>query len=209
MKLETKIIALVLLSLFMGTQFLSGASCGVGNSCDSANQSGCEDMRDCKPDGINENRMLIPEDKNFSENFVKKLYARGKKEVYSGKVLETIGMPCGGIGSGQLYISGDGTLADWQLFGFADSRWVEKGQLYISGDGTLADWQLFGFADSRWVEKTASTFAYQKVRKPVEQGFAVTYKTDGSKTFVKELASIPNEYSEKKLQLVTVKKVVL
>ncbi|MCK5852493.1 hypothetical protein KAH27_05630, partial [bacterium] len=119
---------------------------------------------ECKPAITNANIMLIPEDKNFSKNYIQKLSARGKKEIYSGKALETIGMPCGGIGCGQLY---------------------------LCGDGTLADWQIFGFAVSRWVENTSSTFAYQKMRKPVDQGFAVAIKTGSSKPFVKKLASIP------------------
>ena len=139
----------------------------------SLNASSCcpdPSSSECKPAITNANIMLIPENKNFSKNFINKLYARGKKEVYSGKVLETIGMPCGGIGCGQMY---------------------------ICGDGTLGDWQIFGFADSRWVEKTSSTFAYQKVRKPVEQGFAIAVKSGNSKTLIKELTSIPNEYSNK------------
>jgi len=151
MKLKTKIIGHILISFLFGNFWLFAESC-------------CPDGQEFKPDGINVNKMLIPENKKLSKKFIKKLYDRGEKEVYSGKVLETIGMPCGGIGCGQLY---------------------------ISGDGTLADWQIFGFAASRWVEKTSSTFAYQKVRKPVNQGFAVAYKSENSKTIVKKLASIP------------------
>src|ERR1700761_8772117 len=36
-------------------------------------------------------------------------------ENWRGKELETIGMPCGGIGAGQLYVRGDGTLACWWI----------------------------------------------------------------------------------------------
>jgi len=155
MSILTKTMAVIF--LIASTVSINAASC-------------CPDSSDLKCESItNANIMLIPEDKNFSKNFIKKLYARGKKEVYSGKTLETIGMPCGGIGCGQLY---------------------------LCGDGTLADWQIFGFAVSRWVENTSSTFAYQKMRKPVDQGFAVAYKSGDSKTLVKELASIPNEYSK-------------
>ncbi|MCK4982184.1 MAG: hypothetical protein KAS17_04620, partial [Victivallaceae bacterium] len=143
----------------MAVTFVIAYSLSINASSCCPDSSGSE----CKP-VVNVNKMLIPEDKNFSKNYVEKLFARGKKEVYSGKVLETIGMPCGGIGCGQLY---------------------------LCGDGTLGDWQIFGYAESRWVENTSSTFAYQKIRKPVEQGFAVAIKTGDSKTLVKKLASIP------------------
>ncbi len=138
----------------------------------SINASSCcpdPSSAECKPAITNANIMLIPEDKKFSNNFINKLFSRGKKEIYSGKNLETIGMPCGGIGCGQMY---------------------------LCGDGTLADWQIFGFAVSRWVENTSSTFAYQKMRKPVEQGFAVTIKTGDSKTIVKKLCVAASERSE-------------
>jgi len=149
MKMKQKVIGLILTIMFFGTRFLFAESC-------------CPDSEVCKPNGINENKMLIPEDKGFSKKYVEKLCARGEKEVYSGKALETIGMPCGGIGCGQLY---------------------------LCGDGTLGDWQIFGHAVSRWVEGTSSTFACQKIRKPVNQGFAVAVKTPGSKPIVKTLCA--------------------
>jgi len=75
MKQTTTIIGLVLSSFLIVTQFLFAESC-------------CPDSKICKPNGVNENKMLIPEDKNFSKSFMKKLYARGEKEVYSGKDIE-------------------------------------------------------------------------------------------------------------------------
>lgn len=59
---------------------------------------------------------LVPADKNLSEKMVQNLYERGRREVYTGKDLDTIGMPVGGIAAGQLYLRGDGTLALWQIF---------------------------------------------------------------------------------------------
>lgn len=44
------------------------------------------------------------------------LLERGKPLVFEGNALETIGMPVNGIGTGQLYVRGDGTLALWQIF---------------------------------------------------------------------------------------------
>jgi len=38
------------------------------------------------------------------------------RKVYRGEELETIGMPCGGVASGQVYVRGDGTLAYWWIF---------------------------------------------------------------------------------------------
>ena len=40
---------------------------------------------------------------------------RGERKVYRGAELETIGMPCGGVAAGQLYVRGDGTLAQWWI----------------------------------------------------------------------------------------------
>jgi len=39
----------------------------------------------------------------------------GERKVYRGAELETIGMPCGGIAAGQLYVRGDGTLGQWWI----------------------------------------------------------------------------------------------
>jgi uncharacterized protein (DUF608 family) len=44
------------------------------------------------------------------------LRERGTRHIYRGDELETIGMPCGGIAAGQLYVRGDGTLAWWWIF---------------------------------------------------------------------------------------------
>jgi uncharacterized protein (DUF608 family) len=58
----------------------------------------------------------IPEDKNLSTAWVESLFARGETKVYRGDELTCIGMPIGGIGAGQLYLRGDGTLAEWGIF---------------------------------------------------------------------------------------------
>ncbi len=66
----------------------------------------------------------VPGDKKLTSEWVRGLYARGEKEVYRGADLESIGMPCGGIGSGQMYLTGDGTLGCWQVFNDAESMWI-------------------------------------------------------------------------------------
>ena len=57
----------------------------------------------------------VPADKNLDPEWGKTLFARGDRKAYQGKELETIGMPCGGICAGQLYVRGDGTLARWWI----------------------------------------------------------------------------------------------
>ncbi len=89
---------------------------------------------------------LIPPEKNLDPEWVRTLFERGTKETFRGKELETIGMPCGGIGAGQLY---------------------------LCGDGTLGCWMIFNNARSRWIPGTHSTYGRVVPEKPVDQGFAV------------------------------------
>jgi uncharacterized protein (DUF608 family) len=70
----------------------------------------------CAPAGEKLGRHHIPEDKNLSKEWVEALFARGQAKVYRGDELATIGMPIGGICAGQLYLRGDGTLAEWGIF---------------------------------------------------------------------------------------------
>jgi non-lysosomal glucosylceramidase len=56
----------------------------------------------------------VPENKNLSGTWNKSLYA-DDRGPFTGDQLKTIGMPCGGIASGQLYVRGDGTLAGWWI----------------------------------------------------------------------------------------------
>jgi len=59
---------------------------------------------------------LVPADKGLSQEYTQRLFARGERAAYTGEDLETIGMPVGGIATGQLYLRGDGTLGLWQIF---------------------------------------------------------------------------------------------
>ncbi len=92
---------------------------------------------------------LVPADKQLDPDWVRSLFERGAKEVFRGKALDKIGMPCGGIGAGQLY---------------------------LCGDGTLGSWQIFNDAVSNWVEGTSATYKHEGIAKPVEQGFAVVVR---------------------------------
>jgi uncharacterized protein (DUF608 family) len=59
---------------------------------------------------------LVPADKKLNPEWVKSLTARGERAVWRGAELEKIGMPVGGLCSGQLYLGGDGKLWHWDLF---------------------------------------------------------------------------------------------
>ncbi len=100
---------------------------------------------------------LVPADKKLSPDTMKRLFERGQQPVYRGKDLETIGMPVGGIGAGQLYLRGDGTFGVWQIF----NRHVFTG---------------YG----------AECYRTYRPDSPVDSGFAIIVKKDG-KTSTKTL----------------------
>ena len=52
----------------------------------------------------------MPREKKLSPARVRSLTERGEPTAYRGAELETIGMPVGGVGAGQVYLDGDGTL---------------------------------------------------------------------------------------------------
>ncbi|MCX5673792.1 MAG: GH116 family glycosyl-hydrolase, partial [Planctomycetota bacterium] len=86
------------------------------------------------------------------------LTERGQRKVYSGAELETLGMPCGGIAAGQLYVRGDGTLAQW---------WIAN-----SVPNT-------GFGDR--------CYRTYRPPSPLEQGFAIRVKPEGAAAVVRKL----------------------
>jgi len=61
----------------------------------------------------------IPEDKGLAPEWIASLSERGEPRAYQGDELDLIGMPCGGIGAGQLEISGQGKLGTWWIFNIA------------------------------------------------------------------------------------------
>ena len=99
----------------------------------------------------------VPVDKKLTQDAVQRLFERGKRKVYSGEELETIGMPVGGIATGQLYLRGDGTLGLWQIFN----------EHVFSGYGR-------------------DCYRTYRPDSPVDSGFAVVAEQDG-RTFVKSL----------------------
>lgn len=76
---------------------------------------------------------LIPADKKLDPAWVKSLFERGEKEVYTSDVaLKQMGMPIGGLFTGTLYLSGDGRLWHWDIFN-AESLGIGKGEFEFEG----------------------------------------------------------------------------
>ncbi len=105
---------------------------------------------------------LVPPDKKLDTEWVKSLTARGEPQVFRGADLEKIGMPVGGIGTGQIYLGGDGKLWHWDIFNqpvtTGDSHYakpltpaspLEQGFAIRIGDRTRA-LDRNGFADIRF-----------------------------------------------------------
>lgn len=115
----------------------------------------------------------VPADKGMDAARVQALFARGERKVYRGNELETIGMPCGGIGAGQLYVRGDGTLAQW---------WIDN-TYYDTGYGNP------GVANTR-LGPYPIGYATQANRppSPVEQGFAIRVTTPNHPAVVRPLS---------------------
>jgi uncharacterized protein (DUF608 family) len=60
---------------------------------------------------------LIPDDKGITPEQLAALKSRGQRRSYKGHQRFALGMPCGGIAAGQLYVLGDGTLGGWHIDG--------------------------------------------------------------------------------------------
>jgi non-lysosomal glucosylceramidase len=57
----------------------------------------------------------MPADKGLKPEWIKALYERGWPEVYTGKELDQINMPIGGICAGQVNLDGNGRLTNWRV----------------------------------------------------------------------------------------------
>ena len=68
---------------------------------------------------------LVPADKKLSPEWVKSLFARGTPAILRGSELKYVGMPIGGIGTGQLYLGGDGQLWHWDIFNSSSKTGAE------------------------------------------------------------------------------------
>ncbi|MFT4153529.1 GH116 family glycosyl hydrolase [Parafilimonas sp.] len=108
----------------------------------------------------------VPENKKLPVSWKTSLYSNQKK-VFKGDELLTIGMPCGGIAAGQLYVRGDGTLANWWIYNNA----------YNTGYG-IDSLTHFNTALGPWTVcyKTFEPKSY------IDQGFNIKIKQDGKTT---------------------------
>lgn len=67
--------------------------------------------------GLSEDQLaMIPGDKGISAAQLSALADRGSPTTYRGAALQHVGMPVGGVTSGQLYLGGDGTLWLWDVY---------------------------------------------------------------------------------------------
>ncbi|MDQ8208232.1 GH116 family glycosyl hydrolase [Coraliomargarita sp. SDUM461003] len=77
---------------------------------------------------------IIPADKKLSADWIKSLYARGQATTVKAGKVDYIGMPINGMGTGQVYLSGDGELWCWNLTAEKDKKHTPKGLRYMKPD---------------------------------------------------------------------------
>lgn len=111
-------------------------------------------------------------DKGDIQSFIGNKDAKGERKVYKGDELTTIGMPCGGIAAGQLYVRGDGTLANWWIANNAYNTGYGIDYL-LNFDTPLGPWKV--------CYQTFEPMSY------IDQGFKITVD-DGNKVQTKELS---------------------
>ena len=70
---------------------------------------------------------LVPLDKGLDPAWVRRLAARGEREVRRGGELDWIGMPIGGLCAGTLYMGGDGRLWLWDVFNKSGRGGLKEG----------------------------------------------------------------------------------
>jgi uncharacterized protein (DUF608 family) len=58
----------------------------------------------------------VPVDKKLSNAWVASLFDRGLPGTFSWETINVLGMPVGGIGAGQMYVTGDGELHCWSIY---------------------------------------------------------------------------------------------
>ncbi|HNY79959.1 MAG: GH116 family glycosyl hydrolase [Sedimentisphaerales bacterium] len=94
---------------------------------------------------------LVPADKGLTSAYLQGLRERGQRAVYAADEADTLGMPVGGIATGQMYLRSDGTLGLWHIF----NRHIFTG---------------YG----------AECYRTYRPDSPVESGFAVVVSRDGT-----------------------------
>ncbi|WP_019028903.1 GH116 family glycosyl-hydrolase [Colwellia piezophila] len=116
----------------------------------------------------------IPLDKKLDKDWVKSLYARGAATTYTGwQQLQYIGMPISGIGTGTVYIGGDGKLWVWDVFNENHEGvipQVYKHPTLVNEHGSSEIKERNG---ANYISPPAQTSPWH-----FEQGFAVTVNND-------------------------------
>lgn len=59
---------------------------------------------------------ITEDEKQKLAPWTQRLWDKGERCIYQGEALKEIAMPMGGIGAGQLYLTGKGRLERWQIF---------------------------------------------------------------------------------------------
>ncbi len=116
------------------------------------------------PKVANDFDKVIPADKRLSKQWIEGLYARGEALTATGESLNNIGMPITGLGTGQIYLSGDGRLWNWNLTAKKGKKHNPKGPSYADPDQAKpSDWQGFAIRVGDKIRTLDST-GFQKVR---------------------------------------------
>ncbi|MDR1146555.1 MAG: hypothetical protein LBK71_10535, partial [Verrucomicrobiales bacterium] len=119
---------------------------------------------------------IVPVVKNLDRAWVARLADRGEPEVYTRENSQDfayLGMPVGGVGAGQLYLSGDGRLWWWDIFNrrVPEARFpVEQGAIYTKPPTPDSEWGA------------------GRDRQPPRQGFTISV-ADGGQTVDKPLSA--------------------
>ncbi len=141
-----------------------------------ADEAPCEgDSCECKVSSADHH---VQVHKKLDPKWIDSLTAKGQRKVYRGKELETIGMPCGGVCAGQLYVRGDGTLAKWWIANNA----YNTGVWWVPYEDRSVDYAMeTPLGTHRGAYRTFRPASY------VEQGFAIRVQRDGDQPLVRTL----------------------
>lgn len=116
----------------------------------------------------------IPLDKKLNPDWVKSLVARGTATTYKGwEQLQYIGMPISGIGTGTVYIGGDGKLWVWDIFNENHEGVVPQVYKHPTLVNEHGDSKIKERNGANYINPPAQTSPWH-----FDQGFAVTVIND-------------------------------
>jgi len=119
----------------------------------------------------------FPLDKKLNADWVKSLFSRGAATTYQGwEQLQYIGMPIGGIGSGTVYIGGDGKLWVWDIFNEKHEGVVPQVYEHPTLRNEHGEKGIKERNGANYINPPAQTSPWH-----FDQGFAVTIKQGNSK----------------------------